>query len=1075
MINGLATKASVDSLTTEVGKKANQTAVDDLTTKVGTVEATANAAKAGLADKADKSTVEALTTEVGKKANASDVQNLTTNKLDKTAERHVKQGTYTVAADGSVTLTKVDGEGTEKADEAVVINGLATKASVDNLTTEVGKKANAEEVNAELAKKANQTAVDDLTTKVGTVETTANAAKAAAEAANTALADKADKATVEALTTEVGKKANQTAVDDLTTKVGTVETTANAAQAAAEAANTALADKADKSTVEALTTEVGKKANASDVQNLTTNKLDKTAERHVKQGTYTVAADGSVTLTKVDGEGTEKADEAVVINGFATKASVDTLTTEVGKKADAATVTAELAKKADQTAVEALTTEVGKKANASDVQNLTTNKLDKTAERHVKQGTYNVAEDGSVTLTKVDGEGTEKADEAVVINGFATKASVDALTTEVGKKVDATTVTAELAKKANAEEVNAELAKKANASDLQNLTTNKLDKASELHVQKGEYEVAEDGTVTLTKVNGNGEVVADETVKIKGLVTRAQIASLGDLSSNGRDGVNGTSANKGLTAQDGLNGKTLAEKVNALRNGEAGTLVYTDKDGHRLVKAKGGNYYRAEAVLSDGTVKPEVDLPEGIKPEKVEKPELRIVSPDGTTTPAKLSNIENGTVAENSKDAVNGGQLFTANKNVADIIGTTLDANGQLVPPTFNVKDKDNKNATSVVQAINLMKEKLDSSNKDLADLSDAGKKVITDLVDVTGDNNITVTPSVDEKTKVKTFTAKLNDTITLGKGDNAVTINGTNGTVIAKNVKANDGVFGALADAKGVPTAAGNTTTINSDGLSVVSKDAAGNVSKVEIKDGKISGLTGSEYNSYKTDKDGNIVKDSNNNPVVDAKVNVGGNGITITPTEEGKSPVNLTKDGLNNGGNRITNLAPGKDDSDAATIGQVNDAIAQTANNIGKALEKTSNRVNQVGAHAAALAAMNPLSYDPLRKSQIMAGIGTYSGNQALALGVAHYANENFMFNVGVTMGEGKSMANIGATYRFGTGDDDTIPERYKGGPISSVYVMQDEISALKAENARKDAEYGSKIEMLMERIAMLEAKQK
>ena len=1472
-ITGLATKSSVDTLTTKVGTveatantakagladKADKSTVTDLTTKVGTVEGIANAAKTAaeaantaLADKADKTTVDALTTEVDKKANAeqvnaelakkanaeevnaelakkvntADLQNLTSTKVDKTAERHVKQGTYTVGEDGTVTLTKVDGEGTEKADEAVVINGLATKASVDTLTTKVGEvESTANAAKAGLADKADKATVNDLTTKVGEVENTANAAKAAAEAANTALVDKADKSTVEALTTEVGKKANQTAVDDLTTKVGTVETTANAAKASAEAANTALADKADKSTVtdlttkvgtvegtanaaktvaeaanaaladkadkttvDALTTEVGKKANASDVQNLTTNKLDKTAERHVKQGTYTVGEDGTVTLTKVDGEGTEKADEAVVINGFATKASVDTLTTEVGKKADAATVTAELAKKAnaeevnaelakkanveevtaelakkanasdvqnlttnkldktaerhvkqgtytvgedgtvtltkvdgegtekadeavvinglatkvsvdtlttkvgtveatanaakagladkaekatvndlttkvgeventanaakaaaeaantalvdkaDKSTVEALTTEVGKKANqtavddlttkvgtvettanaakasaeaantaladkadkstvealtaevgkkadaatvtaelakkanaeqvnaelakkanaeevnaelakkanASDVQNLTTNKLDKTAERHVKQGTYTVGEDGSVTLTKVDGEGTEKADEAVVINGLATKASVDnlttevgkkanqtavddlttkvgtvettanaakaaaeaantaladkadkstvdALTTEVGKKANAEQVNAELAKKANVEEVNAELAKKANASDLQNLTTNKLDKASELHVQKGEYEVAEDGTVTLTKVNGNGEVVADEAVKIKGLVTRAQIASLGDLSSNGRDGVNGTSANKGLTAQDGLNGKTLAEKVNALRNGEAGTLVYTDKDGHRLVKAKDGNYYRAEAVLSDGTVKPEAELPEGIKPEKVEKPELRIVSPDGTTTPAKLSNVENGTIAENSKDAVNGGQLFAANKNVADIIGTTLDANGQLVIPTFNVKDKDNKNATSVVQAINLMNEKLDSSNKDLADLSDAGKKVITDLVDVKGDNNITVKPSVDEKTKVKTFTAKLNDAITLGKGDNAVTINGTNGTitagkgdnavsingtngtVIAKNVKANDGVFGAPADAKGVPTAAGNTTTINSDGLSVVSKDAAGNVSKVEIKDGKISGLTGSEYNSYKTDKDGNIVKDSNNNPVVDAKVNVGGNGITITPTEEGKSPVSLTKDGLNNGGNRITNLAPGKDDGDAATVGQVNDAIAQTANNIGKALEKTSNRVNQVGAHAAALAAMNPLSYDPLRKSQIMAGIGTYSGNQALALGVAHYANENFMFNVGVTMGEGKSMANVGATYRFGTGDDDTIPERYKGGPISSVYVMQDEISALKAENARKDAEYGSKIEMLMERIAMLEAKQK
>ena len=143
-----------------------------------------------------------------------------------------------------------------------------------------------------------------------------------------------------------------------------------------------------------------------------------------------------------------------------------------------------------------------------------------------------------------------------------------------------------------------------------------------------------------------------------------------------------------------------------------------------------------------------------------------------------------------------------------------------------------------------------------------------------------------------------------------------------------------------------------------------------------------------------------------------------------------------------------------------------------LGTALEKTSQRVSEVGAHSAALAAMNPLSYDPLRKSQIMAGIGSYDGNQALALGIAHYANENFMFNAGITMGSGKSMANIGATYRFGTGDDDNIPERYKGGPISSVYVMQDEISALKAENARKDAENAemkAQIKMLMERMGM------
>ena len=115
---------------------------------------------------------------------------------------------------------------------------------------------------------------------------------------------------------------------------------------------------------------------------------------------------------------------------------------------------------------------------------------------------------------------------------------------------------------------------------------------------------------------------------------------------------------------------------------------------------------------------------------------------------------------------------------------------------------------------------------------------------------------------------------------------------------------------------------------------------------------------------------------------------------------------------------------------------------------------KVNEAGAHAAALAAMNPLSYDPLKKSQVMAGVGAYKGNKALALGVAHYANEDTMFNVGVSVGGGSNMMNAGVTYRFG-GEDSMIPERYKGGPISSVYILQDEVSALKAENAQVKAD--------------------
>ena len=195
-----------------------------------------------------------------------------------------------------------------------------------------------------------------------------------------------------------------------------------------------------------------------------------------------------------------------------------------------------------------------------------------------------------------------------------------------------------------------------------------------------------------------------------------------------------------------------------------------------------------------------------------------------------------------------------------------------------------------------------------------------------------------------------------------------------------------------------------------------------------------------YKTEN-GNVVVGKDGKPVIDVITGVGANGIAIT--SNGKPSVTVTSNGLDNGMNRITNVAPGVYESDAATVGQVR-----------LATNTVTEQVNKAGAHAAALAAMNPLTYDPLKKSQVMAGVGTYKGNQALALGVAHYANEDTMVNVGLSLGGGENMMNAGVTYRFG-GEDSMIPERYKGGPISSIYVMQDEISALKAENAEVKAE--------------------
>ena len=183
-------------------------------------------------------------------------------------------------------------------------------------------------------------------------------------------------------------------------------------------------------------------------------------------------------------------------------------------------------------------------------------------------------------------------------------------------------------------------------------------------------------------------------------------------------------------------------------------------------------------------------------------------------------------------------------------------------------------------------------------------------------------------------------------------------------------------------------------------------------------------------------------------------GNGITITPgsanpNNPNAGPVSLTKDGLNNGNNQIKGVAPGSDDTDAVNIGQLKASNAK----IGDAIGQVAGEVQRVGAHAAAMAALKPIQYDPLEPTQIMAGVGNYRGETAAALGLAHYTNEDTMFNVGVSVGGNHNMVNAGVTHKFGSSPEKkNIPDRYKAGPISSVYVMQDEVSSLKKENAEQ-----------------------
>ena len=166
----------------------------------------------------------------------------------------------------------------------------------------------------------------------------------------------------------------------------------------------------------------------------------------------------------------------------------------------------------------------------------------------------------------------------------------------------------------------------------------------------------------------------------------------------------------------------------------------------------------------------------------------------------------------------------------------------------------------------------------------------------------------------------------------------------------------------------------------------------------------------------------------------------------------------------------------NDLATADNVADAINQmTQNNSGNTtqlrqeISKVATETQRVGAHAAAMAALKTIQYDPLAPTQIMAGVGNYRGESAAALGIAHYTNDNTMFNVGVSVGGNHNMINAGVTHKFGiSAEKKNIPDRYKAGPISSIYVMQDEMTQLRSENEA----YKAKLDKQQSEIDALKA---
>ena len=584
-------------------------------------------------------------------------------------------------------------------------------------------------------------------------------------------------------------------------------------------------------------------------------------------------------------------------------------------------------------------------------------------------------------------------------------------------------------------------------------------------VALGTQSLAVNGTANYVTTTANGNAITvDLAQSIKDKINTA--ATVAGNGKDGRDGSNGTAGASitGPTGKDGLNGKDLTDKTHAIRNGEAGIIVYTNDAGERLVKANDGNYYKAAEVNADGTTVAGATA--------VTNPVASLVNPDGTTTGAttKLTNVADGTVAANSKEAVNGGQLFDVKQNITNLTNTV---------------------------------------NSGLTFKGDTGtqfNRALGTTVNVVGGttgngttNNVVVTANGTD-----TLTVKLAENIDLG----------TNGSVTTGNTK----ISNAGLTSKDTT---GNTTVVNGSGLSFTDNTGAAtgpSITKDGINAGgkiisnvatavngtdavnltqvqnMISGIGGGAQSkvtegdnikvteSPDTATNGKVfnvaLKDSisvTNVTTTDAAGNTtvtNGNGVTITgassPTNPGKT-VSLSADGLNNGGNQIHNVAPGISANDAATVGQVQAALS----GVNSAFNGLDSKINTTGANAAALAGLKPIQYDPLEPTQIMAAYGHYHNKSAVAVGVAHFTDESTMLHAGVTLDDQNNMFNVGVTKKVGSSTaKKAIPERYKGGPISSIYVMNDEITALKEENARikqENEETKAKLAMVMEKLGL------
>ena len=503
-----------------------------------------------------------------------------------------------------------------------------------------------------------------------------------------------------------------------------------------------------------------------------------------------------------------------------------------------------------------------------------------------------------------------------------------------------------------------------------------------------------------------------------------------------------------------------------------------DKDGNPL-KLVDGKYYPENALVEDGKVYPGGTTFIDGKPYpantvmidgkaypagSAKDPKTNAIVKDGQpatevqpVTPLIATDVAN--VAP-GKD---GAMTVKDAKGNDGVSATAKDGKGTL---TLKDAGKDGKDASQVNISTAKAPADLENTPKDAVRANDGNWYAPADVTVEVKDGKTVVTPKAG-KTPIPNAPTmdRIQYTGTDGKPRNVATMDdglrfvGDDGKTISKPLNSTMEFTGGNRE-NGKPVAKADTTTGNigvfhdNGKLSIqLAKDLEKMSSaNFENPDGTSTKITGNgvsitpETAILKDPKTKKPILDKDGNPKVDPTKIVSFGAPTIVRDEKGNPVVNekgepVMKSNISAGGQVISNVAPGVADTDAVNVSQ----LKGVANNINM-------RMNRMGAQAAAMGALRHLQYDPLEPTTIMAGVGAYKGEAALALGIAHYKNESTLFHAGASIGSrgDELMANAGVSWKFGSRADETaVKDTFRQGPISSSYTLQDKVSALEAQN--------------------------